>query len=100
MTTGGPAEPDDTIDPDLQQRFEHACNATGRLPQHDLDARDLRFLYAHRTHALEGEVAGSRPGFFDPVGRARYDARRELRGLSRDEAMRKFIARVDELNGQ
>jgi len=50
------------------------------------------------TQATEGDVKGDRPGGFDFVGAAKYDAWAKLKGSSRDDAMQNYIKQVDKLN--
>ena len=58
---------------------------------------DLRFLYAHYKQANEGDVSGGRPGRLDMIGRAKFDAWRDLSGMSTDEAMRRYVEKVHDL---
>lgn len=58
---------------------------------------DLGFLYAHYKQATEGDVSGSRPGRLNMVARAKYDAWSNVQGLSKDDAMRAYVDKVDEL---
>ena len=54
-------------------------------------------LYAFYKQATEGDVSGSRPGMLDLKGRAKYDAWAARKGLSKDDAMKKYAALVDKL---
>jgi len=54
----------------------------------------LRF-YAYFKQATQGTCSGTRPAFWDLVGRAKYDAWKRLGDMSRNEAMKKY---VDELH--
>jgi len=54
-------------------------------------------LYAFYKQATEGDVAGSRPGMLDLKGRAKYDAWAKRTGLSKDDAMKKYVSLVDKL---
>ena len=56
-------------------------------------------LYALYKQATEGDVKGGRPGFTNPVGRAKYDAWAKQKGLSLDDAKRAYIAEVGRLLG-
>ena len=79
-----------------QQEFEQAQQDVKTLksrPSND----DLLFLYAHYKQGSEGDVSGKRPGMLDPVNRAKYDAWAKLKGLSREDAMQKYVDRVREL---
>jgi diazepam-binding inhibitor (GABA receptor modulating acyl-CoA-binding protein) len=64
-----------------------------RRPSND----QLLDLYAFYKQATEGDVSGSRPGMLDLKGRAKYDAWAGRKGLSKDEAMKKYAALVDKL---
>ena len=58
-------------------------------------ARDT--LYALFKQATSGDVEGKRPGFTDPVGRAKFDAWSKVKGLSHDEAKQQYISTVSDL---
>lgn len=51
-------------------------------------------LYALYKQATEGDVRGARPGLLDVVNRFKFDAHAKLRGMSREAAMRDYIALV------
>lgn len=76
--------------------FEAAVAAVPGLSQDPGNATKLE-LYALYKQATEGDVSGSRPGFTDFVGRAKYDAWARLSGTSADEAKRTYVAKVNEL---
>jgi len=57
-------------------------------------------LYALYKQVTEGDVTGKRPGFTNPVGRAKYDAWASLEGSDRDDARAQYIAIVDDLVAQ
>lgn len=75
---------------DLKARFEAAAKAVKNLKEDPGNEAKLA-LYGLYKQAVEGDVQGKRPGFTDMVGRAKYDAWAKLKGLSREEAMRKYI---------
>ncbi len=54
-------------------------------------------LYALYKQATTGDVQGEEPGFFDFVGRAKYDAWAKRRGMAADAARQAYIALVDHL---
>ncbi len=80
---------------DLKERFEEAALRSRELPSQPNDV--LLELYALYKQSTDGDVTGSRPGLFDMVGRAKFDAWSGLRGVATDEAMQLYIDRVDEL---
>ncbi|HSF99168.1 MAG TPA: acyl-CoA-binding protein [Ornithinibacter sp.] len=56
-------------------------------------------LYALYKQATEGDVTGKRPGFTNPVGRAKYDAWAEREGLSAEDARDEYVAIASSLGG-
>ena len=54
-------------------------------------------LYGLYKQASSGDVDGKRPGFTNPVGRAKYDAWAENKGMSAEDAEAAYIAVVDGL---
>jgi len=81
---------------ELQKQFEKAQEDVTRLPERP-DNDTLLKLYALYKQATEGDVTGDRPGGFDLVGAAKYDARLALRGMTRDDAMRAYVSLVEDL---
>ena len=79
---------------DLKKKFEKASkdvlNAK-KDPGNDLKLR----LYANYKQATEGDVAGDKPGAFDFVNRAKYEAWAKLKGTSTDKAMEDYIKLVN-----
>ncbi|NLF62981.1 MAG: acyl-CoA-binding protein [Chloroflexi bacterium] len=57
-------------------------------------------LYGLYKQATQGDVRGKRPGFTDPVGRAKYDAWKRLAGQSREQAMTAYVELVDALKAR
>ena len=81
---------------DLQSQFEIAAQEVQELPSRP-DNDTLLKLYALYKQATQGDVTGKRPGFTNPVGRAKYDAWGKMRGTSKEEAMRAYIELVQSL---
>ena len=84
---------------DLQAQFDRAAVAAQNLPQRPSND-DMLQLYAHYKQATKGDVSGSRPGFTDFVGRAKYDAWAKLKGQSAAQAQASYIALVQKLGGK
>ena len=82
---------------DLHTAFTNAVAASKELTQRPDNATLLK-LYALYKQASVGDVEGARPGFSDMVGRAKWDAWNEIKGLSADDAMQQYIDRVDALS--
>ena len=81
---------------DLQTQFEQAAQEAQQLPEKP-DNQTLLKLYAYYKQATQGNVSGRRPGFTDPVGRAKYDAWAKVKGTSKDAAMQAYIDLVARL---
>ena len=84
-------------DDDLKTRFEAAAAAAKKTKKRPDNATLLK-LYAFYKQATDGDVAGARPGGFDFVGGAKYDAWAKLKGTSKDDAMTNYIKQVEKLN--
>jgi acyl-CoA-binding protein len=81
---------------DLKKKFEEAAAAVKKLK--DDPGNDVKLqLYALYKQGAEGDVEGKRPGFTDMIGRAKYDAWAKTKGMSKDEAMKKYIDLVKSL---
>ena len=61
------------------------------------DNDTLLELYSYFKQASEGDAAGDRPGAFDFVARAKYDAWAARKGMKREVAMRGYIKLVEHL---
>lgn len=83
---------------DLATQFEQASKDVKNLPERP-DNDTLLKLYALYKQGSEGDVNGPKPGFFDFVGTAKYEAWSKLAGTSQEEAMKKYVALVKKLVG-
>jgi diazepam-binding inhibitor (GABA receptor modulating acyl-CoA-binding protein) len=79
-----------------QAEFEQAQKDVQTLTKRP-DNDDMLALYALYKQAAEGDVSGKRPGKINMVARAKYDAWAEKKGMSKDEAMDQYVAKVSEL---
>lgn len=78
---------------DLDQSFQQAIESLKGLDIEPDDNTKLH-LYALYKQATVGDVQGDKPGFFDFVATAKYNAWEELKGMSQDEAKQKYIDAV------
>ena len=83
---------------DLQDQFEAAAAASKSLPKRP-DNDTMLKLYALFKQATSGDATGSRPGGFDFVGQAKYDAWAKITGTSTETAMRGYVDLVNSLKG-
>ena len=81
---------------DLKAQFEQAAKDIKTLDERP-DNDTLLKLYALYKQGEEGDVSGAKPGFFDFVGTAKYEAWAKLKGTSQDEAMQKYVDLVKKL---
>lgn len=76
--------------------FDKAVKAVADLADDPGNDTKLR-LYALYKQATVGDAEGKRPGFTNPVGRAKYDAWAQLAGTSSDRAKADYVAEVARL---
>ena len=81
---------------DLQSRFEQAARDIQALPDRP-DNDTLLRLYALYKQGSDGDVSGDKPGFFDFVGTAKYEAWSKLKGTAPDDAKQKYVDLVKKL---
>mgnify|MGYP001554076012 CR=1 FL=1 len=82
----------------LQEMFEQASAAAKSLPERPDDNTMLQ-LYALYKQGSSGDVSGSKPGFFDFVGVAKYEAWEKLAGTSQEDAQQQYVDLVSKLGG-
>ena len=78
------------MDSNLQAQFE-AAQAQAKTASQRPDNDTLLSLYAYFKQATVGDAGDDRPGAFDFVARAKFDAWAKLRGTAPEEAMRGYI---------
>lgn len=78
-----------------EKAFEAATAASRQLKSADNDT--LLRLYALYKQGSLGDISGSRPGVMDQIGRAKYDAWAEYKGLTQVQAMSDYVRLVEEL---
>ncbi len=83
---------------DLNELFLAASTAAKSLPERP-DNDTLLELYALYKQGSEGDVSGERPGLFDFVAGAKYDAWKKLKGTDQDQAKQQYIDLVNRLRG-
>ena len=80
----------------LDEQFQHAVADSKQLPERPDNATLLK-IYGLYKQASEGDATGSRPGFGDMVGRAKWDAWNAQKGKSADEAKQEYIDLIEGL---
>lgn len=82
----------------LQEDFDQASAESKKLPEKPSDDNLLK-IYALFKQSTIGDVTGERPGIFDFVAGAKYDAWEEVKGKSQDEAMQEYVDLINKLKG-
>ncbi len=80
----------------VEGEFADAQERVKRLPKRPGN-EDLLKLYSLYKQATEGDAAGKRPGMFDMVGRAKFDAWAARKGMDRTAAMQAYVELVGQL---
>jgi diazepam-binding inhibitor (GABA receptor modulator, acyl-CoA-binding protein) len=75
---------------DMDADFDRAVAAVAALTADPGNETKLR-LYALYKQATAGDVQGKRPGFTNPVGRAKHDAWASVSGTTTDEAKQQYV---------
>lgn len=81
---------------DLDQRFKQAADDAQNLDERP-DNDTLLKLYALYKQGSEGDVSGEKPGFFDFVGVAKYEAWEKLKGMDSEQAKQEYVDLVGSL---
>ncbi len=82
---------------DLQTAFEQARTDSQHLTERPGNATLLK-LYALYKQGSQGDNDQPRPGFSDPVARAKWEAWNGLKGTAREDAMRQYIELIGSLD--
>jgi len=83
----------------MQVEFEKAVAQSKELTKRPSN-EELLQLYALYKQATDGDVTGDRPGGFDFKAIAKFDAWAEIKGKSKEDAMKDYIALMARLYQQ
>ncbi len=83
---------------DLRARFAAAQQDVNELDERP-DNETLLKLYGLYKQATVGDASGERPGAFDFVKRAKFDAWSAMKGTSMESAMQQYVELVTSLQG-
>lgn len=81
---------------DIETRFKAAVRDIQHLPSRP-DEEKLLQLYALYKQGTAGDATGKRPGMFDMVGRAKFDAWAKLKGMKVEDAQQTYADMVEAL---
>ncbi len=83
---------------DLGKQFEEAGKKALNLKERP-DNDTMLKLYALYKQGATGDVVGEKPGFFDFVGVAKYEAWAKLKGTAQPVAQKQYVDLVKKLAG-
>jgi acyl-CoA-binding protein len=83
---------------DLNKSFEDAAKKALNLKERP-DNDTMLKLYALYKQGASGDVTGEKPGFFDFVGVAKYEAWAKLKGTAQETAKKQYVDLVKKLAG-
>lgn len=81
---------------EVSAEFTNAVQASKELseaPSNDV----MLQLYGLYKQSTSGDVSTKRPGFTDPVGKAKWDAWDAVKGTSEGDAQAQYVALVESL---
>ncbi len=81
---------------DLQSLFETAVAESKNLSSRP-DNDTLLKIYSLYKQGTSGDASGKRPGMFDMVGRAKFDAWAKLSGTGQEDAMQQYVDLINSL---
>ncbi|XP_072637046.1 acyl-CoA-binding domain-containing protein 4 isoform X7 [Canis lupus baileyi] len=84
-------------EPDYQKQFQAAVSVIQNLPKNGSyrpSYEEMLRFYSYYKQATMGPCLVPRPGFWDPIGRYKWDAWNSLGKMSREEAMSAYITEM------
>ena len=81
---------------ELKEQFEQAVSQSKSLPEKPSNDILLK-IYSLFKQATDGDVSGDRPGGFDFVAAAKFDAWSGQKGKSSENAMQEYVALIESL---
>ncbi|XP_068932275.1 acyl-CoA-binding domain-containing protein 4 isoform X3 [Petaurus breviceps papuanus] len=84
-------------EPDCQKQFHAAVTVIQSLPKNGSyrpSYEEMLRFYSYYKQATQGPCHVPRPGFWDPIGRYKWDAWHSLGRMSQEEAMAAYIAEM------
>jgi len=78
--------------------FETAVdNMNNKMPKGAASEAELKEIYSLYKQAMIGDINTERPGMLDLKGKAKWDAWNSKKGMSQDEAKKKYVEYAAEL---
>uniref|UniRef100_A0A2K5EUW9 Acyl-CoA-binding protein n=1 Tax=Aotus nancymaae TaxID=37293 RepID=A0A2K5EUW9_AOTNA len=84
------------MSPLKEAEFEKAAEKVKNLKTKPGDD-EMLFIYGHYKQVTVGDINTELPGMLDFKGKAKWDAWNELKGTTKEDAMKAYISKVEEL---
>ncbi|XP_058655186.1 acyl-CoA-binding domain-containing protein 5-B isoform X2 [Onychostoma macrolepis] len=81
----------------IQRRFEAAVKVIRNLPEdgsYDLSDDMLVIFYSYYKQATAGPCNTPKPNFWDPIGKAKWEAWKTLGNMSKEQAMMEYVQEI------
>ncbi|XP_078280767.1 acyl-CoA-binding domain-containing protein 4 [Rhinoraja longicauda] len=91
------------VQSDFQRQFQVAVSVIQALPKkgsYQPSHEKMLKFYSYYKQATVGPCTISRPGFWDPVGRIKWDAWKALGSTSKREAMANYVEEIKKAAGE
>ena len=82
----------------MSEEFNKAAEAVKQLPTRPSDS-DMLEIYSLFKQVTVGDCNTTRPGMLDFAGKAKWDAWNAKKGMTKEDAEAKYIAKVKQLQG-
>lgn len=82
---------------DLKKQFEAAAANSKNLSERP-DNNTMLKIYALYKQASVGDNTEKKPGFTDLVGRAKWDAWNNIKGVATKDAMQQYVDLIESLS--
>uniref|UniRef100_A0A8P0NNQ1 Acyl-CoA-binding protein n=2 Tax=Canis lupus familiaris TaxID=9615 RepID=A0A8P0NNQ1_CANLF len=80
----------------IEAEFDKAAEDVKHLKTKPADD-EMLYIYSHYKQATVGDINTERPGLLDLRGKAKWDAWNQLKGTSKEDAMKAYVNKVEDL---
>lgn len=80
-----------------QEDFEQAAEDARIVVPDNITEAERTICYGLYKQARDGDINIDKPGFFDVLGKKKWEAWNQYKGMDKETAMKKYIAYVEEL---
>lgn len=85
----------------LKQQFADSISYVQSADSAFKPSNELKLeIYGLFKQATEGDVTGDKPGMTDFINRAKYNVWENCKGLSAEQAMQRYVDRIEKLKDE